>query len=74
MREAVERADAMLVVGSSVQVYSAFRLVRAVAERRRARGTPALPKLLLSDELKVKLKWSVESILASGWCQGFTFF
>ena len=46
MREAVERADAMLVVGSSVQVYSAFRLVRAVAERRRARGTPALPKLL----------------------------
>ena len=26
-------ADAMLVVGSSVQVYSAFRLVRAVAER-----------------------------------------
>ena len=32
-REAAERADAMLVVGSSVQVYSAFRLVRAVAER-----------------------------------------
>ena len=32
-REAAENADAMLVVGSSVQVYSAFRLVRAVAER-----------------------------------------
>jgi NAD-dependent SIR2 family protein deacetylase len=32
-RAAVETADAMLIIGSSVQVFSAFRLVRAAAQQ-----------------------------------------
>ncbi|MGJ4952538.1 NAD-dependent protein deacetylase [Bradyrhizobium sp. HKCCYLS20291] len=63
-RDHVEQADAMLVVGSSLMVYSGFRFVRAAADRNIPIAAINLGRTRADDLLSLKLAAPCDEALA----------
>ena len=62
--EHLQRADAMLVVGSSLMVYSGFRFVRAAAQRRIPIAAVNLGRTRADDLMTLKVEERCETALA----------
>lgn len=63
-RDHVDQADAMLVVGTSLMVYSGFRFVRAAADRRIPIAAVNLGRTRADDLLSLKLEAPCDEALA----------
>ncbi|MGJ4909033.1 NAD-dependent protein deacetylase [Bradyrhizobium sp. HKCCYLS2033] len=63
-REHVEQADAMLVVGTSLMVYSGFRFVRAAADRNIPIAAVNLGRTRADDLLSLKVEAPCDAALA----------
>ncbi|MDT8355434.1 Sir2 family NAD-dependent protein deacetylase [Roseomonas mucosa] len=61
---ALERADAMLVVGSSLMVYSGFRFVQAAAKAGKPLAAVNLGRTRADGMLALKVEQSCEEALA----------
>lgn len=60
----VENADGLLVVGSSLMAYSAFRLCRTIAEQGKPLIAINLGKTRADDLLDIKIEASCETVLS----------
>ncbi|TJX01054.1 NAD-dependent deacetylase, partial [Neisseria gonorrhoeae] len=63
-RDHVDQADAMLVVGTSLMVYSGFRFVRAAAERGIPIAAVNLGRTRADDLLSLKVEAPCDEALA----------
>ena len=61
--EKVQSADALLIVGSSLMVWSGFRLVRAAAERSLPVGAINLGRTRADEMLEFKIEASCDQVL-----------
>jgi NAD-dependent SIR2 family protein deacetylase len=61
--DAMDRADALLVVGSSLTVYSGFRFCRMAADTRKPIAAVNLGKTRADDLLALKVEDSAEQVL-----------
>jgi NAD-dependent SIR2 family protein deacetylase len=61
--DTMDRADALLVIGSSLTVYSGFRFCRMAAETRKPIAAINLGKTRADDMLALKIEDSAEQIL-----------
>jgi NAD-dependent SIR2 family protein deacetylase len=62
--DALEQADAMLVVGSSLMVYSGFRFARAAAQRGIPIAAVNLGRTRADDLLTLKVEDRCEAALS----------
>ena len=62
--EALDAADALLVIGSSLMVWSGYRFVRAACERRLEVAALNLGRTRADAELSLKLEWDCAELLA----------
>lgn len=61
--DALDAADAMLIVGSSLMVWSGYRFVRAAVERGRAVAALGLGRTRADDELSLKVVGDCAALL-----------